>query len=265
MCLDRKCKPRIFHIRCVPDLRVVTDGIRAKDIETTQSVFFALHQCNLHFRLHRLKPGEPLGRMDEEIPRSIQGHRIRIDRLSIHTCSPTSPDYIPGQRITGHRQFSRRGCDEFVLRAAISSVNSPPCESRICYESDPRRIQSVRDKEDEDVEEEEERTLLWRLNWRDSESEQPLRKRLCLFHIRGIRDVGYGIRDTWVDPAETVPEIAPVTLGEVNTRVNLLMGDRMTLQETVWMVEEEAYASREAWAHSIGLSQAGSSGASNPS
>ncbi|GKD00574.1 hypothetical protein Tco_1170848 [Tanacetum coccineum] len=30
----------------------------------------------------------------------------------------------------------------------------------------------------------------------------------------------------------------------------------MTLQETVWIVKEEAYASREAWAHSIGLSQA---------
>ncbi|GJU68175.1 hypothetical protein Tco_1254434 [Tanacetum coccineum] len=112
---------------------------------------------------------------------------------------------------------------------------------------------------------------------------------------QGIRDVGYGIRDTWVDPAETVPEIAPMTMGEVNTRVvelaelherdtqdlyalledaqdsrsrisqrvdmdsqrvDLLMGDRMTLQETVWMVEEEAYASREAWARSIGLSQA---------
>ncbi|GJW41053.1 hypothetical protein Tco_0066898 [Tanacetum coccineum] len=39
-------------------------------------------------------------------------------------------------------------------------------------------------------------------------------------------------------------------------RVDLLMGDMMTLQETLWMVEEEAYASREAWAHSIGLSQA---------
>ncbi|GJS16765.1 putative RNA-directed DNA polymerase, eukaryota, reverse transcriptase zinc-binding domain protein [Tanacetum coccineum] len=111
----------------------------------------------------------------------------------------------------------------------------------------------------------------------------------------GVRDVGYGIRDTWVDPAEAVPEVAPVTLGEVSTRVvklaevhkrdiqdmyalledaqdgrsrisrrvdrdsqrvDLLMMDRMTLQETVWMVEEEAYASREAWAHSIGLSQA---------
>ncbi|GJV54447.1 hypothetical protein Tco_1450188 [Tanacetum coccineum] len=112
---------------------------------------------------------------------------------------------------------------------------------------------------------------------------------------QGIRDVGYGIRDTWVDPAEAIPEIAPMTVGEVNTRVvelaelherdtqdlyalledaqdsrsrisqrvdmdsqrvDLLMGDRMTLQETVWMVEEEAYASREAWAYSIGLSQA---------
>ncbi|GJY98653.1 hypothetical protein Tco_0516083 [Tanacetum coccineum] len=112
---------------------------------------------------------------------------------------------------------------------------------------------------------------------------------------QGISEVGYGIRDTWVDPAEAVPEVAPMTVGEVNTRVtelaelhehdtqdlyalledaqdsrsrisqrvdmdsqrvDLLMGDRMTLQETVWMVEEEAYASREAWAHSIGLSQA---------
>ncbi|GKB61821.1 hypothetical protein Tco_0918007 [Tanacetum coccineum] len=36
---------------------------------------------------------------------------------------------------------------------------------------------------------------------------------------QGIRDVGYGIRDTWVDPAEVVPEIAPMTVGKVNTRV----------------------------------------------
>ncbi|GJZ57408.1 hypothetical protein Tco_0612902 [Tanacetum coccineum] len=70
-----------------------------------------------------------------------------------------------------------------------------------------------------------------------------------------IIDVGYGIRDTWVDPTEAVPEIAPMTIGEDSTsrisqrvdmdsqRVELLMRDRMTLQETVWMVEEEAYAS----------------------
>ncbi|GJZ92459.1 hypothetical protein Tco_0664524 [Tanacetum coccineum] len=36
---------------------------------------------------------------------------------------------------------------------------------------------------------------------------------------RGIREVGYGIGDTWVDSAKVVPEIAPMTVGEVNTRV----------------------------------------------
>ncbi|GKF16887.1 hypothetical protein Tco_0061805, partial [Tanacetum coccineum] len=160
------------------------------------------------------------------------------------------------------------------------------------------------------------------------ESERPPRKRSCLFALgsryevrenstarptrgrgvdygfvsildakerqRGIREVGYGIRDTWVDPAEAVPEIAPMTVGEVNTRVtelvelhehdthdlyalledaqdsrtrisqrvtmdsqrvDLLMGNRMTLQETILIIEEEAYASREAWAYAIGLSQ----------
>nr|GEY84607.1 hypothetical protein [Tanacetum cinerariifolium] len=105
---------------------------------------------------------------------------------------------------------------------------------------------------------------------------------------RGIGEVGYGIKDTWIDPAEVVPEMAPTTLEKVNTRVtelaalyehdthdlyplledaqdgrtcisqrvamdshrvNLLMGDMMTLQETVWIVEEEAYAAREAWAY----------------
>ncbi|GJY16972.1 hypothetical protein Tco_0387394 [Tanacetum coccineum] len=88
------------------------------------------------------------------------------------------------------------------------------------------------------------------------ESERPPRKRSCLFALgsryevgesstarptrgrgvdygfvstldaeerrRGIREVGYGIRDTWVDPAEAVPEIAPMTVGEVNTRVTEL-------------------------------------------
>nr|GEZ76448.1 hypothetical protein [Tanacetum cinerariifolium] len=111
---------------------------------------------------------------------------------------------------------------------------------------------------------------------------------------RGIREVGYGIRDTWIDPAETVPEIAPMTIGEVNTRVtelsehhehdtqdlyalledaqdnrtrisqrvvvdsqrvNLLMKDRIAHQETIQIVKDEAYVAREVWAHSIGLSQ----------
>ncbi|GJR30637.1 hypothetical protein Tco_1106869 [Tanacetum coccineum] len=88
------------------------------------------------------------------------------------------------------------------------------------------------------------------------ESEQPPRKRLCLSTLgsryeigesstaRPTRDrgvdygfvstidaearrqeiskVGYGIKDTWVDLAEAVPEIAPMIVGEVNTRVTKL-------------------------------------------
>ncbi|GJT23125.1 hypothetical protein Tco_0893062 [Tanacetum coccineum] len=88
------------------------------------------------------------------------------------------------------------------------------------------------------------------------ESEQPPRKRLCLSTLgsryevgksstarptrgrgvdygfisivdaearqQGISEVGYGIRDTRVDPAEEVPEVAPMTVGEVNTRVTEL-------------------------------------------
>ncbi|GKF50152.1 hypothetical protein Tco_0146619, partial [Tanacetum coccineum] len=79
-------------------------------------------------------------------------------------------------------------------------------------------------------------------------SEQPPCKRLCLStlgskyevgessiarpirgrgtdveaRLQGISEVGYGIRDTWVDPAEAVSEIAPMTVGEVNTRVTKL-------------------------------------------
>nr|GFB06158.1 hypothetical protein [Tanacetum cinerariifolium] len=160
------------------------------------------------------------------------------------------------------------------------------------------------------------------------ESERPPRKRSCLFAIgsryeagessttrptggqgtdygfvstvnfkarrQGIRDVGYGIRDAWIDPAEAVPAIAPTTIEEVNTKVvelaelhehdiqdfhalledaqdgrsrisqrvnknsqqvDLLMRNMMTLQETVWTVEEEAYVARVAWNHSIRLSQ----------
>ncbi|GJS58009.1 hypothetical protein Tco_0652793 [Tanacetum coccineum] len=81
------------------------------------------------------------------------------------------------------------------------------------------------------------------------ESEQPPRKRSCLFALGSryeVREISTA-RPTGgrgVDPAEAVPEIAPMIVGEdsrtrisqrvtmESQRVNLLMGDRMTLQET---------------------------------
>nr|GEY59401.1 hypothetical protein [Tanacetum cinerariifolium] len=83
---------------------------------------------------------------------------------------------------------------------------------------------------------------------------------------RRIGEVGYGIRDTWVDPTETVLEIAPMTVGKVNTRITELTElhehdtqDLYALLEDAQdsrTLEDEEYAAREAWAHSIGLSQA---------
>nr|GFA94550.1 hypothetical protein [Tanacetum cinerariifolium] len=32
-------------------------------------------------------------------------------------------------------------------------------------------------------------------------------------------DVGYGIKDIWIDPVEAVPALTPTTIEEVNTRV----------------------------------------------
>ncbi|GJS84175.1 hypothetical protein Tco_0750716 [Tanacetum coccineum] len=100
--------------------------------------------------------------------------------------------------------------------------------------------------------------------------------------------VGYGIRDTWVDPRETAEEVAPVTLEGVNTRVTelaavqeqdtqdiyaviedtqdrqtqihqtveALVDDRQYHYETARLLDQEALVSREAWAHSMGLSSA---------
>nr|GEY23533.1 putative reverse transcriptase domain-containing protein [Tanacetum cinerariifolium] len=90
-------------------------------------------------------------------------------------------------------------------------------------------------------------------------SEQPPRKRLCLSTLGYRYEVGES------STREAVPEMAPTTLEKVNTRVSELAElhkhdthDIYALLEDtqdVWIMEEEAYAAREAWAYSIGLSQ----------
>ncbi|GJV28292.1 hypothetical protein Tco_1384740 [Tanacetum coccineum] len=100
------------------------------------------------------------------------------------------------------------------------------------------------------------------------------------------KEVGYGIRDVWVDPRETVEEVAPMTLEGVNTRVTKLtavqekdtqdiyavIGDTQDRQtqiyqsvktlvddsqyhyETARLLDQEALVSREAWGRSIEVS-----------
>nr|GEY87670.1 reverse transcriptase domain-containing protein [Tanacetum cinerariifolium] len=102
-------------------------------------------------------------------------------------------------------------------------------------------------------------------------------------------DIGYGIRDTWIDPRDVAEEEALTTLEGVNTRVTelaavqeqdtqdiyrvmedtqgrpmeifqsveALVDDSQYHYQTGRLVDQEAIVSRKAWAHSIGLSSAG--------
>nr|GFB91881.1 hypothetical protein [Tanacetum cinerariifolium] len=103
------------------------------------------------------------------------------------------------------------------------------------------------------------------------------------------QDIGYGIRDTWLDPRDVAEEEELTTLEGVNTRVTelaavqeqdtqdiygviedtqgrqmeifqrvkALVDDSQYHYETGRLVDQEAIVSREAWAHSTRLSSAG--------
>nr|GFA37382.1 hypothetical protein [Tanacetum cinerariifolium] len=76
---------------------------------------------------------------------------------------------------------------------------------------------------------------------------------------RRAKDIGYGIRDTWIDPRDVAEEEALTTLEGVNTRVTELAAVQEQDTQDIYRVMEdtqEARCSREAWAHSIGLSSA---------
>ncbi|GKE94352.1 hypothetical protein Tco_1579207, partial [Tanacetum coccineum] len=201
-------------------------------------------------------------------PPSIGERLARCTAPPAHSSPPPVPSpLLPSSGCPTQIQTLRIASTQALIDAVTAALPSPPLPPSLYI---PPPI----DRRDDILESE-----LW----------------VCKERRQGIRDVGYNIRDTWVDPAKAVPEIAPMTVGEVNTRVtelaelhehdtqdlyalledaqdsrsrisqrvdmdsqwvDLLMGDKMTLQETVWMVEKEAYDSREAWVHSIGLSQA---------
>ncbi|GJS60465.1 putative reverse transcriptase domain-containing protein [Tanacetum coccineum] len=75
--------------------------------------------------------------------------------------------------------------------------------------------------------------------------------------------VGYGIRDTCVDPREATEEDIYVVIDDTQDRqtrifqsVEALVDDTQYYCETTRLLDQEALVSREAWAHSVGLSLA---------
>nr|GEV24130.1 hypothetical protein [Tanacetum cinerariifolium] len=197
-------------------------------------------------------------------PPSAGEHLARCTAPSAHSSlQPVPSPLLPSSRCPTQIQTLRIASTQALIDEVTATLSSPPL---------PPLPPSL--------------YILLPVDRRDDtpESELPPHKRLCLSAL-GFREVGYGIRGTWVDLAEEVPEIAPMTLGEVNTRVtelaelhehdthdlyalledahdsktrisqrvtmdsqrvNLIMEDRIAYQETVLIVEEEAYAAREA-------------------
>ncbi|GKB51306.1 putative reverse transcriptase domain-containing protein [Tanacetum coccineum] len=218
------------------------------------------------------------GADDEEIskggiPRVIV---LGYDGLPIQPVAPPLPDYIPGLEdpttppVPQRRGMSVKGWPVYYPMDGGDDDDGDSSRDDANYE----------DEDDDEVEEEEEHlasvTLLLlyllmslfshlreqslralaRCTAPPAHSSPPPVPSPLLPSSGGISEVGYGIRDTWVDPAEAVPEIAPMTVGEVNTRVTELaeLHEHDTSGRS-WMVVDEAYAS-ESLGHSIGLSQA---------
>ncbi|GJZ90055.1 hypothetical protein Tco_0661982 [Tanacetum coccineum] len=83
------------------------------------------------------------------------------------------------------------------------------------------------------------------------EAELPPRKSTIDAEIRRQRtkEVGYGIRDVWVDPTEAVEEDVQNRQTQLSQRVDVLTEDRQFHYETARLLDQEALVSRDAWAH----------------
>ncbi|GJR20064.1 hypothetical protein Tco_0968591 [Tanacetum coccineum] len=66
---------------------------------------------------------------------------------------------------------------------------------------------------------------------------------------RRAKEVGYGIRDVWIDPTETVVEDGQDRQTQLFQRVDGLVEDRQFHYETTRLLDQEALASREDMGH----------------
>ncbi|GJW74688.1 putative reverse transcriptase domain-containing protein [Tanacetum coccineum] len=69
---------------------------------------------------------------------------------------------------------------------------------------------------------------------------------------RRAEEIGYGIRDVWIDLREAIEEVAPMTLGgdrqtQIYQSVETLVDDSQYHYETARLLDQEALVSREAW------------------
>nr|GEY45666.1 reverse transcriptase domain-containing protein [Tanacetum cinerariifolium] len=109
-----------------------------------------------------------------------------VERLLAMPTPPPSPLTSLSPPFTGER-LARIGSTQALIDVVTAALPLPPLPPPLCKPPPVDRRDDI------------------------PETELPPRKKSCLFAL--------GPKDTWVDPPEGVPEIAPMTLGEVNTRV----------------------------------------------
>nr|GEV10465.1 hypothetical protein [Tanacetum cinerariifolium] len=140
-------------------------------------------------------PPSPLASLS---PPSAGERLARCTTPSTHSSPPPVPSpLLPSSRCLTQIQTLRMVSTQALIDTVTVVLPSPPLPPTLYIPSPVDRRDDVPETE-----------MPPRKSTLDAEARQ-----------RGIGDVRYGTRDTWVDPTKAVPEIAPMTLGEVNTRV----------------------------------------------
>ncbi|GJR80857.1 hypothetical protein Tco_0151642 [Tanacetum coccineum] len=167
-------------------------------------------------------------------PPSAEERRARCTAPPAHSSPPPMPSpLLPSPGCPTEIQTLRIASTQALIDAVTATLPSPPLPPLLLSLYIPPPIDCRDDLPD---------------------SELPPRKRLCLSTLgsryeigessTGISEVGYGIRDTWVDPAEAVPEVAPMTVGEVNTTVTKLAELHEHDTQDLYALLEDAQDSR---------------------
>ncbi|GKF48035.1 hypothetical protein Tco_0141286, partial [Tanacetum coccineum] len=155
------------------------------------------------------------------------------ERLARCTASPVhSPPLPPSSGCLTQIQTLRIASTQALIDAVTAALPLPPLPPSLSIPSPVDRRDDIPESEQPPHKRLHLSTLGSRYKVGESSTARPTRGRGIDYGFvstvdaekrrQGIRDVGYGIRDTWVDPAEAIPEIAHVTVGEVNTGIKEL-------------------------------------------
>nr|GEW01445.1 hypothetical protein [Tanacetum cinerariifolium] len=204
-------------------------------------------------------PTPPPSTLTSPSPPSAGDRLARCTAPSVHSSPPPVPSpLLPSSGRPTQIQTPRIASNQALIDAVTAALPSPPLPPSLYiplpvdrrddvpeYELPPRKRSCLS-------------TLCPRYEIGESSTARPI----------GGRGINYGFVSTL--DAESLQCSMSMILEDAqdsrtrisqrvtmdSQRVDLLMEDMIAHQETILIMEEEAYVSREAWAHSIGLSHA---------